>query len=96
MDYVPRPMDTSAVRLPDALGALIERLAENAHDVWARRKRADGWTYGPNVDEATRKHPDLLPYAELAEDKKEYDRDTAVETLKLILALGYTILPPPT
>lgn len=95
MAYVPRPVDTSAVRLPESLGALTERLAANTHDVWARRKLAEGWTYGPTVDDATKRHPDLVPYEELPEDRKAYDRDTVLETLKLILALGYTVVPPP-
>jgi hypothetical protein len=94
MVYEPRPMDTSAVVLPVELKGLTERLAENAHDVWARRKLADGWVYGPTVDPATKRHPDLVPYADLPEDKKAYDRDTALETLKLILSLGYVITPP--
>jgi ryanodine receptor 2 len=79
------------VKLPGDLHDLTERLAENAHDVWARRKIADGWTWGPTVDAAGKKHPDLIPYDQLPEDKKEYDRDTAMETIKAILSLGYTI-----
>ncbi|MBI1917939.1 MAG: Ryanodine receptor Ryr [Planctomycetes bacterium] len=94
MDYVPNPLDTSSVRLPDELAALTERLAENTHDLWAVRKLADGWTYGPSTDVTTKKHSDLVPYAELPEGKKAYDRDTAMGTLKLILTLGYTIVPP--
>lgn len=94
MNYVPKPVDTSAVKLPDDLRELTERLAENAHDVWARRKLADGWTWGPTVDAAGKKHPDLIPYDQLPEDKKEYDRDTAMETIKAILSLGYTIHKP--
>ena len=94
MCYEPRPADTSAVSLPVQLRELTERLAANAHAVWARRKLADGWTYGPVHDAAARKHPDLVPYDELPEDKKAYDRDTALETIKLILSLGYTITPP--
>jgi hypothetical protein len=61
----------------------------------ARRKLADGWTYGPALDDDARRHPDLVPYDQLPEDKKAYDRDTALETLKLILALGYQIVPLP-
>jgi hypothetical protein len=94
MNYVPNPVDTSAVKLPDDLRELTERLAENAHDVWARRKLADGWTWGPIVDASTKKHPDLVPYVQLPEDKKEYDRDTAMETIKAILSLGYMIGKP--
>ncbi len=94
MNYVPNPLNTSTVCLPDELAALTERLSENAHDAWAKRKLADGWTHGPVLDAAAKKHPDLVPYSELPEDKKAYDRDTAMGTLKLILALGYTIVPP--
>ncbi len=57
-------------------------------------KLADGWTYGPTTDAAAKRHPDLVAYDQLPEDKKEYDRDAALETLKLILALGYNIVPP--
>jgi ryanodine receptor 2 len=94
VNYIPKPVDTSAVKLPDDLRELTERLAENAHEVWARRKYADGWTWGPTVDATGKKHPDLIPYEQLPEDKKEYDRDTAMETIKVILSLGYTIKLP--
>jgi len=94
MDYVPDPVDTSAVVLPAELAALTERLSENAHDAWAQRKIADGWTYGPALDAGGKKHPDLVPYHQLPEEKKAYDRDTAMGTLRLILALGYRIVPP--
>jgi hypothetical protein len=74
--------------------ALTERLAEHSHDVWATQRIADGWTYGPKRDDATKKHPDLIPYAELPEPEKEYDRKAAMETLKAIIALGYRIVRP--
>jgi hypothetical protein len=74
--------------------ALTERLAEHSHDVWAQQRMADGWTYGPKRDDATKKHPDLIPYAELPEPEKEYDRKAAMETLKAIIALGYRIVRP--
>jgi hypothetical protein len=94
MNYVPKPVDTSSSPLPGELEALTERLSENAHDAWALRKLADGWTYGPALDAVAKTHPDLVPYAQLPEEKKAYDRDTAMGTLKLILALGYAIVPP--
>ena len=94
MNYVPNPLDTSSVHLPDDLAALTERLSEHAHDAWALRKLADGWTHGPALDPANKKHPDLVPYAALPEEKKAYDRDTAMGTLRLILALGYKIVQP--
>ncbi|MEW6249094.1 MAG: RyR domain-containing protein [Planctomycetota bacterium] len=95
MTYEPRPIDTARVALPADLLELTERLAENAHDIWARQRLAEGWTYGPARDDARKQHPDLVPYADLTDAEKEYDRRAAMETLKAILALGYRIAAPP-
>jgi hypothetical protein len=89
--YEPRPIDTSTVELTDELQLLTEQLAENAHDHWAKRRIAEGWTFGPCRDEAAMSHPDLVPYAELSEGEKEYDRETAMQTLRAIIALGWRI-----
>jgi hypothetical protein len=94
VSYDPRPVDTSGIELPSELLELTERLAEHAHDVWARQRLADGWRLGPRRDDARREHPSLIPYATLPESEKVYDRNAALETLRLILALGYRIEPP--
>lgn len=94
MNYEPKPLDTSGVSLGDELTALTEQLAENAHDAWARQRMSEGWTYGPQRDDAAMKHPDLVPYHQLPESEKEYDRKTAMETLRVVLALGYRIEGP--
>lgn len=92
--YDPKPVDTSDVVLPEELLGLTERIAENVHDVWAAGRIADGWTWGPEKD-ATKKVTNLLvPYGELPEGEKAYDRNTALETLKLIVKLGYVIEKP--
>ena len=90
-DYDPEPLDTKAIELPDDLKQLLERLAENTHDVWARQRMANGWTWGPHRDDAAKKNPCLVPYAELPESEKVYDRQTAGEVLKAILKLGYKV-----
>jgi RyR domain len=89
--YEPRPIDTAKVKLSAELQELTEQLAENAHDNWARRRLSEGWTWGARRDDAAKKHPDLVPYGELSEAEKHYDRDTAMETLRAIIALGYRI-----
>jgi hypothetical protein len=94
MPYEPKPLDTSAIRLSPELQALTERLAENAHELWAAQRLADSWSYGRQRDDAKKLHPCLVPYAELPESEKEYDRIAALGTLKAILALGYRILAP--
>lgn len=89
--YEPKPIDTSDVKLDEEILALTEQLAENAHEVWAQRRLAEGWRYGPQRDEDQMTHPSLVPYEELPESEKEYDRSTAIETLKGMLAMGYRI-----
>lgn len=89
--YNPRPYDLEDVQLPDSLLALTESLAENTHDCWAKARMAQGWVYGPARDDEHKRHPDLLPYSELPEGEKEYDRASAMNAVKLIVALGYTI-----
>ncbi len=89
--YDPRPVDTSDVILPEELLALTERIAENVHDVWAVGRIAEGWTYGEKKDAKNKVTPDLVPYSDLPENEKAYDRNTAIETLKLIVKLGYKI-----
>ena len=89
--YKPRPIDTSNVQLSDDLIELTELLAENTHDNWALQRMIDGWSYGAKRDDAAKRHPDLVPYSDLPASEKEYDRRTAVETLKAIIALGYRI-----
>ncbi|HAB16858.1 MAG TPA: RyR domain-containing protein [Verrucomicrobiota bacterium] len=96
MPYRPAPIDTSSVILPPELHALTERLAENAHDLWSVQRFSQGWTWGSQRNDAKKLHPCLVPYAELPEKEKEFDRITALGTLKAILQLGYSIVPPHT
>lgn len=70
---------------------LREILARNSHDLWARRRLSEGWRYGPKRNDKTKEHPSLIPYEELPESEKEYDRSAALDTLKAIVAMGYKI-----
>lgn len=92
--YVPQPIDARNVELAPEILELAERLAENAHDVWALGRVREGWRYGPTRNDERKEHPDLVPYSELSESEKEYDRKTALETLKAIVALGFVVTPP--
>jgi len=89
--YEPKPIETSQVSLPRDLEELTELLAENAHDHWALLRIQEGWTWGPARNDDSKQHPDLVPYADLADSERQYDRQTAVETLKAIISLGYEI-----
>lgn len=89
--YKPKPIDTSDVTLSDDLIKLQELIASNVHDVWAQGRIKEGWTYGDKKNMELKQTPLLVPYEELPESEKEYDRNTAYETLKLIIKLGYKI-----
>lgn len=89
--YTPQPMDTEDVRLPEELNELVEQMAKNVHEVWAQTRIRQGWTYGPERNDALKHHPCLVSYEDLPESEKEYDRNTSVETLKLICKLGFKI-----
>ena len=89
--YIPHPADTSNIRLPENLQPLLEAMAKNVHEIWAQERINQGWTYGDKRNDALKLHPCLVPYEELPEEEKEYDRNTSVETLKLILKLGFKI-----
>jgi len=90
-DYKPMPVDTRHVELPEELDRLAEMIAKNVHEVWAEGRMKDGWTYGSQRNDTERKHPCLVPYEELSEGEKAYDRNTSQQTLKLIMSLGFKI-----
>ena len=91
LDYIPEPMDLSLVDLPESLIQLSERIAENVHEVWAKARIDEGWTYGEKRDDIHKKHPCLVPYDELPEEEKEYDRNPAMNTIKMVKKLGFRI-----
>lgn len=94
MDYNPKPLDDRSVSLPEDLKPLTELLSKNVHEVWAAGRLADGWKYGPVRDDEKKEHPSLVPYEHLPEREKDYDRATALSTIKLIIKLGYRIEKP--
>lgn len=89
--YIPNPVDTKSIQLPKELNSLVEEMSKNVHEVWAETRISQGWTYGEERNDAEKKHPCLVPYKELSEEEKEYDRNTSLETLKLIIKLGFKI-----
>ena len=90
--YQPRPLDTSSCVLPPSVQEVSELIAENCHDVWAAGRIADGWQWGAHRDNEAKLHPDLIPYSMLTEETKQYDRDTANETLRAIVKFGFDIV----
>jgi hypothetical protein len=92
--YRPKPIDTSHVTVSKELRSLVERLSENVHDLWSKKRMAEGWRYAPERDQERKLTPLLVPYDELPDAEKEVDRRIVVGTLKAMLALGYRIEKP--
>ena len=89
--YKPNPINTDGTELPRELDALMEQIAENVHENWAKSRISEGWTYGETRSDEKKTTPCLVPYAALPEIEKDYDRITATQTLKTIIKLGYKI-----
>lgn len=90
--YNPQPINVEDIDLDANLEELTEAIAENAHDIWARARMDEGWTYGPVRNDELKQHPDLVPYAQLPDSEKEYDRIMAMNTLRLVRRLGFDII----
>lgn len=91
-NYSPKPIDVSDVILDLDLTELREAIAENAHEIWAVDRQAEGWTWGPKRDQDKKETPCMVPYSQLPESEKEYDRKMAMKTLKLVRKMGYDIV----
>ena len=89
--YKPNPIDTTDIQLDDDILELAEQLSKNTHEVWSQNRINEGWAYGETRDDAKKLHPCLIPYEELPESEKDYDRSTSLQALKLIIKLGYQI-----
>ena len=90
--YTPNPINLDDVQLPPYLEDLKEAIAENVHEVWSAGRIREGWTYGHERDDKLKKHPDIIPYSELTDGEKQFDRETAMNTIKLVIKLGYEII----
>lgn len=90
-EYVPEPIDTSDVVVPEELLELTEVLAKNTHHVWAQERINQGWKYGEERNTDLKTTPCLVAYEDLPENEREFDRNTAMETIRLLLKLGYQI-----
>ena len=90
-NYIPNPILGSDNPLPADLESLVEDMAKNVHEIWAKSRMEQGWTYGELRNDLLKKHPCLIPYEELTEEERAYDRNTAIGTLNLILNAGFKI-----
>lgn len=91
-NYIPQPFDTKDIELPEELNPLVEQMAKNVHEIWSQTRISQGWTYGSERNDTEKKHPCLVPYEQLPEEEKVYDRNTSMETLKFIMGNGFHIV----
>lgn len=91
MKYKPNPIDTSYIELSPDLLKLTELLSKNTHENWAKARINHGWSYGPHRDDDKRETPCLIPYEDLPESEKDYDRILTLNLLKAIIKLGFEI-----
>ena len=93
--YQPKPIQVDHITLSREILELVERLAENADEIWAHQRISEGWVFGTERCDRTRRHPCLLPYSQLPESEKNYDRNAVLETMRAVLALGFVVSKSP-
>lgn len=91
MKYVPQCADIDNIQLPEELTELAEQMAKNVHEEWAQERIRQGWTYGKERNDSLKQHPCLIPYEELPEEEKQFDRITSTKTLQFIISQGFKI-----
>ncbi|XP_056666198.1 ryanodine receptor 3 isoform X3 [Monodelphis domestica] len=91
--YKPSPLDLSDVKLLPPQEILVDKLAENAHNVWAKDRIKQGWTYGIQQDLKNKRNPRLVPYALLDERTKKSNRDSLREAVRTFIGYGYNVEP---
>lgn len=92
MSYIPKPMNTSDIFLSDDINNLAEQLAKNTHEVWSQGRLDDGWRWGKELNMDTKTHPSLIPYEDLSESEKDFDRRTSQEAIKFLIKSGYKVI----
>uniref|UniRef100_A0A671VHP5 Uncharacterized protein n=1 Tax=Sparus aurata TaxID=8175 RepID=A0A671VHP5_SPAAU len=92
--YKPAPLDLSHIKLTSTQEAMVDKLAENAHNVWARDRIRQGWTYGIQQDVKNRRNPRLVPYVLLDERTKKSNKDSLREAVRTLLGYGYNLEAP--
>jgi hypothetical protein len=90
-NYVPNPINVDDVVLPEKIAEITEYIAENTHEEWAKQRFREGWTFAPKTNKKLKQSFDLVPYCELIDSEKEYDRKMAMNTLRVLYKLGYKI-----
>jgi len=90
-EWLPAPINTTDIELSDDMKELAERIARNIHEVWGAARKNEGWTWGPQRDDEKLETPNMVPYDELTECERDYDRRTVTETIKTLLYMGYDI-----
>ena len=69
----------------------VEKLAEMEHERWVAERRAAGWMAGPERDTERKITPYLVPYAELPEEVKEWDRQAVRAIPEVLAATGFEL-----
>ena len=91
LSYEPKHQKLSEIQLPADCN--VEQAAKAIHEKWMAGRLADGWTLGDRRDDGLRTTPCLVPYEQLPESEKAYDRATVEQTTKTLISLGFALVP---
>ncbi|HBO44391.1 MAG TPA: hypothetical protein DD670_10755 [Planctomycetaceae bacterium] len=72
--------------------AEVERLAEMEHGRWNAERLLDGWRLGFPKDIIRKISPYIVPWADLSEDVREWDRKAMLEIPTLLAQVGMQVV----
>ena len=71
---------------------ISEVVAAAVHETWMQGRLKQGWKYGSERNDALKTNPCIIPYADLPESEKAYDRETARTVVRVLREQGYLIV----
>ena len=89
--YTPDPIDTKTTELPKALEPMLDKIAENLHEIWAFKRIQSGWTFALVRDDVKKQNPCLTSFERLPEQQRQFNTTMAGQNLRTIIALGYHV-----
>ena len=76
---------------PQVDGALLQQMASQEHERWCRERWLSGWVFNSQRNDAEQRHDKLVPYKQLSDEVREFDRATVTELPGLLGALGISL-----
>ncbi len=84
-------LSADKIQLPEFVPDDVERMAEMEHGRWNVERFDSGWRYGEKKDEARKLSPYLVPWQQVPDSIKVYDREAVRTWPKILAQAGFQV-----